>query len=84
MIADRKGRDPQSNLVSPPPPTPTQDPKVALCPGTYGDPMGVSVFVERGTTLIPVCEQVEWFKERPLVVFSWMKWLDCQGFDLKV
>ena len=30
--------------------TPTQwDPEVALCLGTYGDPMGVGVSYERGT-----------------------------------
>ena len=31
------------------PPPPLQDPTVALCLGTYGDPMGVVVSYERGS-----------------------------------
>ena len=31
------------------PPFPQEDPTVALCLGTYGDPRGVGVFYEQGT-----------------------------------
>ena len=35
---------------------PPQDPAVALCLGTHGDPMGVGVSYARGT--LPVCKVV--------------------------
>ena len=33
-------------------PPPPQDPAVALCPGSYGDPRGVGVSYERGIPVI--------------------------------
>ena len=38
------------------PPPPREDPSVALCPGTYGNLMGVGVSYERGT---PVVSELE-------------------------
>ena len=42
-----------TSLTRTPPP---QDPTVALCLGTYGDPMGVGVSHERGTPVISILD----------------------------
>ena len=51
---------PRSKKISPP-----SDPEVALCLGTYGDPMGVGVPYEPGTSVGEVDERVAVYPAHP-------------------
>ena len=64
-------------------PPPPQDPTVALCLGTYGDPRGVGVSYERGTPVLAALRSVSLLRaDLPAVL--WKLSEECQHIGVLV